>query len=437
MRKKMFSIFALLVMILSLTGCIKYNAKMEIKKDKSMRFSIIYAMANSVLELSDDKTILDAEQKESLIKQGFTITDYKDDKNTGVTISKEYPNIDNISSDKDTEFNLTKMFEETIDSKLFKVVKGEKKNTYYANFKFNSSDAEDGQETESKKDDTNVTTGTTDNKNDLSKTTDALTSSFDLKFIVTLPYASINNNATEVSADGKELTWNLTTEGAEYIKFQFELDNTNTGKTNTTDTITTDDKKTNNNSNANDFTVRFFNKANMPVIIGAGVIFLISVIVVIALYVKANKENKKKNNVETKIEPKPPIEVPKEETTVNPVEVAQTDTETPVTTVENTTVEPVATEPQVTAVEPEPVVQATEPVTQTVEPEVAPVEVTPVVTEPEVVSVEPEPVVQAAEPVTPTVEPEVAPVETVVTTESVTTETEDNQNNIQQIIKKT
>ena len=431
MKKKLFSLFALLVMILSLTGCIKYNAKMEIRNDKSMNFSIIYAMANSVLELSDDKTILDAEQKESLIKQGFTITDYKDDKNTGVTISKEYPNIDDISSDKDTEFNLTKMFEETVDSKLFKVVKGEKKNTYYANFKFNSSDAEDGQESE-KKDDTNVTTGTNDSNNDLSKTADALTSSFDLKFIVNLPYAAITNNATEVSADGKELTWNLTTEGAEYIKFQFELDNTNSGKTNTTDTITTDDKKTNNNSNGNDFTARFFNKANMPVIIGAGVIFLISVIVVIALYVKANKENKKKDNVATKTEPKPPIEVPKEETTVNPVEVAQTITETPVTTVENTTVEPVATEPEVTAVEPEPVVQTTEPVVQAVEPEPTPVvEVTPATIEPEVVSVEPEPVVQTAEPVTQTVEPEVTPVETVVTTESVTTETEDNQNNIQ------
>ena len=38
-------------------------------------------------------------------------TDYKDEKNTGVTITKEYPNIDNISSETETVFSLSKMLE--------------------------------------------------------------------------------------------------------------------------------------------------------------------------------------------------------------------------------------------------------------------------------------------------------------------------------------
>lgn len=368
MKKKNFSLFALVVMICSLTGCIKYNATMEIRKDKSMTFSIIYAMDNSVLEMSDDKdnAIMSEEDKQSLIKQGFTVTDYKDDKNTGFTISKEYPNIDDISSTVDSEYSLSNMFEETTESKLFKVVKGTNKNTYYANFKFDSSDANDDAD-ESKENDS--TTTTDEETTDLSKLGDTLTSSLDLKFIVKLPEAAISNNATEKSEDGKELTWKLGTNEQD-IQFVFELANTGESKTTTTDTITSN----NNSSSNNEFMARFFNKANMPVIIGAGVIFLIAVIVVIIMYVKANAANKKsKNNKEsvttsqnvatgTVVEPTPVQSEP----IVAPVEA------TPVTNdpvVENAPAQP---EPTVAPVEATPVTPepAVEPTPQIVNPEV-------------------------------------------------------------------
>ena len=357
MKKKIFSLFALVVMICSLTGCIKYNATMEIRKDKSMTFSIIYAMANNILEMSDDKdnAIMSEEDKQSLIKQGFTVTDYKDDKNTGFTISKEYPNIDDISSNLDTEYSLSNMFEETTESKLFKVVKGTNKNTYYANFKFDSSDANDDAD-ESKENDS--TTTTDEETTDLSKLGDTLTSSLDLKFIVKLPEAAISNNATEKSEDGKELTWKLGTNEQD-IQFVFELANTGESKTTTT--------SNNNSSSNNEFMARFFNKANMPVIIGAGVIFLIAVIVVIIMYVKANAANKKsKNNKES-------VTTSQNVATGTVVETASVQPESTVAPVEAT---PVTSEP---VVEPTPVQS---------EPTVAPVEVTPVTPEP---AVEPTP----------------------------------------------
>lgn len=357
MKKKIFIVFSLVVMILSLTGCVKYNATMEIRKDKSMTFSIIYAMANNILEMSDDKdnAIMSDDDKQSLIKQGFTVTDYKDDKNTGFTISKEYPNIDDISSNLDTEYSLSNMFEETTESKLFKVVKGTNKNTYYANFKFDSSDANDDAD-ESKENDS--TTTTDEETTDLSKLGDTLTSSLDLKFIVKLPEASISNNATEKSEDGRELTWKLGTNEQD-IQFVFELANTGESKTTTT--------SNNNSSSNNEFMARFFNKANMPVIIGAGVIFLIAVIVVIIMYVKANAANKKsKNNKES-------VTTSQNVATGTVVETASVQPEPTVAPVEAT---PVINEP---AVEPTPVQS---------ESTVAPVEVTPVTPEP---AVEPTP----------------------------------------------
>ena len=47
--KKVRNVLLLLVATLTLTGCVKFNANMEIKKDKSMDFSIIYAIDTSAM----------------------------------------------------------------------------------------------------------------------------------------------------------------------------------------------------------------------------------------------------------------------------------------------------------------------------------------------------------------------------------------------------
>ena len=277
MKKKIFSIFTLFVMIFSLAGCMKYNATMEIRDDKSMNFSIIYAMANSLLENSEDQngSIITEEQKQSLINQGFSINDYKDDKYTGIKITKDYANIDDISSETDTEYSLSDIFEEKATSKLFKVVKGTEKNTYYANFKFNSADGETDDETTQTDQTDDVTIDSSDSTEDnvdLSGLEDMMSSSLDLKFVVKLPSAAISSNATTKSDDGKELTWNLSTNGTETINFQFELNN----------------PVVSSSSNSNSI----FNSANMPIIIGIGALFIIIVIVLIVIYLKGNKKDK-------------------------------------------------------------------------------------------------------------------------------------------------
>ena len=158
------------------------------------------------------------------------------------------------------------MMQEKEDNKyMFKVVKGEKKNTYYAKFKFDTSDStlstdnEESDDTllpdknesiavtgsaesvtttgvdegvtvtndkDTSLDDANAileddtTTGISDSGLDLS----SLTSAMDLSFSVNLPNAAISTNATTKEDGDKKLTWKLGTSGQQVIEFAFEID---------------------------------------------------------------------------------------------------------------------------------------------------------------------------------------------------------------------
>ena len=59
-----------------LTGCVKFNTNMAIKKDKSMDFSIIYALDSSLIE---DQEVLEEEDKKKLEDQAFKVSEYSED----------------------------------------------------------------------------------------------------------------------------------------------------------------------------------------------------------------------------------------------------------------------------------------------------------------------------------------------------------------------
>lgn len=254
--KKRFLSVCLFFFVLSLTGCVKYNATMDIKKDKSMDFSIVYAVDTSVF---GDKDILDVEQKNDLTKKGFTVSDYLDGNMKGVSLSKNIKNIDSVSSTSDVDYSLSGIMDSTSDS-IFNVKKGFLKNTYTAKFNFNASDSGlNGTEDQSNTNDEAFVNGVSsdyiavnDNSNtavidnsdaassddlnvdteidssiDMPDFSSALASSMDLSFNVKLPYAAISNNATSVSDDNKSLSWTLTNDSINAIEFSFELYNFN------------------------------------------------------------------------------------------------------------------------------------------------------------------------------------------------------------------
>lgn len=235
--KKCFKLIVVIGCLFLVTGCVKYNATMDIKKDKSMDFSMIYAVDTSIFGNED---ILEEKDRKELEDSGFTISEYNEGNMKGYTIKMNISNIDQISSNEEIVYNLTNITDNNNkDKKIFTIKKGLLKNTYKANLKFDSADSNlNGNNTTTEEDTKNndITTewDTEDSSIDWdtesdSGNWDALTNSasnLDLSFKVNLPYSAIKTNATQTSNDSKELTWSLASNGASNIEFEFSLYNT-------------------------------------------------------------------------------------------------------------------------------------------------------------------------------------------------------------------
>lgn len=266
--KLLLTVFAL---IFILSGCVKYNGSMDIKKDKSMQFDTIYAVNESLLE---GETFPSEEQRKKIKERGYTITDYSQDKMKGVTLSKSIKNIDDVSSEKNVVFNLSSMFEEEEQSNIiFKVEKGFLKNTYTAEFILDS-DSGLGDETT-----TEESTGDESLDDENFSNYLNMMSDLEMTFVVKLPYAAISSNATTKSSDNKTLTWNLLD------------DSENENKNENEDEIVIDDEITTDGESEEDKTVQFkfeiYNLTN--IYICAGVIAFLIVVAVISSISKNKK----------------------------------------------------------------------------------------------------------------------------------------------------
>ena len=265
--KKIKYLLLLIAFAMFATGCVKFNANMEIKKDKSMEFSIIYAFDKTLL---GEDNALKEEQFDEVKKQGFTVTKYSEGNYEGFKMTKKISNIDEVSTTEDVTYDLSGMMQSKDDNKyIFKVVKGEDKNTYTAKIKFNANDS-GMNTTEDEKDDTEdeistpdetLTTGAVEESNSVTSSTDEIptvgaddteesttitsdgstssdldlssfTKNLDLSFNVSLPYGAISSNATTKEDDNKKLSWKLGTTNQELMEFTFELKNNDTDDSN-------------------------------------------------------------------------------------------------------------------------------------------------------------------------------------------------------------
>ena len=244
--KKIRNLFMLLIVALLLTGCVKYNVNMDIKKDKSMDFKIVYALDKSYL---GDKATFSDDDLKKMKDQGFEVSKYSEGNMEGFILTKKIKNIDDVSSTDGTEFDLTGILNNGT-SKMFKIKKGLFKNKYIAKFDFDTSEASlsnnnsvltneaddsdddiildsektDDLDSDDNKEVPNINITDNLNGNDYSK----MMKNMDLSFTVTLPYKALSNNATTVKNDGKELVWNLAaSKDKKSIEFEFELDEFN------------------------------------------------------------------------------------------------------------------------------------------------------------------------------------------------------------------
>lgn len=256
--KSLKKVIGVLLILTTMTGCVKYKNTMTINSDKSMVFEGSYLISDKLLEQSDSETFFTDEDKKALEERGVSVEKKQENGYTGISISKKYDNIDNVSNETGKEVTISEYFEEKFDdSVLFKVEKGFLKNKYTANFKYNSNVGTDGDEntatsqaiTENDKklavtddltttpsDDTTTTipddgeTDPTIPDGDSSSNLDesdlmGLAAEMEFSFTVNLPEKPLTNNATNITGDGKTLIWSITSNQMSNIEFSFELKN--------------------------------------------------------------------------------------------------------------------------------------------------------------------------------------------------------------------
>ena len=213
---KIKSLMLLVVATFMLTGCVKFNANMEIRKDKSLKYSIIYAMDSSLV---GDSEIMDDDDKSELEAEGFKLEEYNQDNYKGFVVSKDFENIDDISIGADVTYDVSGLLNvKANNQEVFAVQKGFLKNVYTAKFTFNSNDDDNDVSDPDEDDDSSLSSG-------LSDSVSQMTNSMDLSFNVKLPYKAISNNATTTNNDNKDLSWKLISDKTNKIEFSFALYN--------------------------------------------------------------------------------------------------------------------------------------------------------------------------------------------------------------------
>ena len=215
--KRIKFLFVLAAVMFMMTGCMRYNASMEIKNDKSMDFKIIYAMDlssfNSLGDLSDGSSsttteVMKPEEKAEFEKHGYKVNEYKDGNYDGYELVYSVKNIDDVSKNEDFELNLSDMASDKEDKNhFFTVKKGFLKNTYKAVYKFDANGS------------------SSDSSSDTSFDITPYLTNMDLKFDVKLPTAAKSNNATKAEDGNKSLSWDLTQKSLSEISFEFDMYN--------------------------------------------------------------------------------------------------------------------------------------------------------------------------------------------------------------------
>lgn len=267
------------------TGCVKFNANMDIKKDKSMEFSVIYAFDKSLMGEGNG---IKEEDMAGPKACGFEVTKYSEGNYEGFKLVKRIANIDEVSSETDVTYSLSGMTEEgSCNGKIFKVVKGTDKNTYTAKLTF---EADSSSMTEEENEELTIDEVTPDedttldaendfeitsNSNDMDLS--AFMKNLDLTFSVNLPYGAVSSNATTKENDNKKLTWKLSATEAQNIEFTFEIKN-NEG-----------------------------NNMMLYIAVGAGVLIFIVLLILVISRMKKNKAPVEPVTIEPVVEPTTPV----------------------------------------------------------------------------------------------------------------------------------
>ena len=190
MKKTIGLIVTLLITLVMLTGCVNVNYEVKVNKNGSGDISYVYAFKKeSIQSLNANIEDMLSSMKKQAEDNGYKTESYEDDEYVGF---KSIKHLNNLTED----FSLQEAFGE----EYVKEDEGEKDNNIII------------------KNSLFKTTISQDAEIDLTKMKDVATI-VTMNYTVKLPVKANSNNATEVSKNGTELTWNLT--GGEINKIEY------------------------------------------------------------------------------------------------------------------------------------------------------------------------------------------------------------------------
>ena len=204
-RKSLILVFGLIL----LCGCSTISTNMQIRKDKSATLTYLITLDKDYLGNKTFNELFSSKNINYLRNNGYTVTDYEDDDNFGYKVSANIKDIDTVSQGDNIKINLYDLLYSDIQNELYIFSREENwlKNKYTADFYVNLTDA------------------LTNNKSILGSLVNPPAVSYTFK--LELSEKALSNNATQVSEDGKTLTWTFSNimRGTNNINFSFELYN--------------------------------------------------------------------------------------------------------------------------------------------------------------------------------------------------------------------
>lgn len=183
---KLFSIMA--IMLILLTGCVNVNYEVTLNSDGTADIAYIYGFDKEYLEeMGASGKEMTGDMQENAELSNYKIEDYSDDKIEGFKATKHVTDLAEISLEEAFGEENVKDSEEN----KINIEKKGAKTVYSQNAQI-----------------------------DLTSMDSSMSSMVTMKYTINLPIKAGKNNASEVSKDGKTLTWNL--KAGEINKIEFE-----------------------------------------------------------------------------------------------------------------------------------------------------------------------------------------------------------------------
>lgn len=198
-KKNRYSMLLLsIICIFLMSGCVRYSATVEVKRNGKADVSMLMAVMKSDSEEDSSSTSDNALDKEKLESEGWEYQDYSEDNYKGYVITKHDIDLKELSEAVNNENSGI-----ALQSKKIKILKDGSKYTISWDLSGNENDEDPGQ-----------------------YAAYLASAGGYVRFILKLPVKPISSNATEISEDGKTLTWDLLNMGGERkIEATFQLSN--------------------------------------------------------------------------------------------------------------------------------------------------------------------------------------------------------------------